>query len=219
MTDKEDIYRFLTDQRSIQREYIRKIPRLGIPYLTEDYFKDTIEICMGHEYEYFDEYKQIFEWLKDNQEKGLFLIGPNGVGKTVLTMLVIPLLYNRFRNRIFSRYTAIEMNNIATYSEMMKSHLLVIDDIGTESICEEFSHKRMLFGDIMDSVEQKGKIFIGSTNLRDDVLATRYEKRTLDRIRGTTKLIVINHPSMRGKSVTKNTIQEEKAKAINANEQ
>lgn len=146
------------------------------------------------------------------------MIGPNGVGKTVLTMLVIPLLYNRFRNRIFSRYTAIEMNNIATYNEMMKSHLLVIDDIGTESICEEFSHKRMLFGDIMDSVEQKGKIFIRSTNLRDDVLATRYEKRTLDRIRGTTKLIVINHPSMRGKSVNSVAKQPKSSEKENANE-
>lgn len=218
MTDKEDIYRFLTDQRSIQREYIRKIPRLGIPYLTEDYFKDTIEICMGHEYEYFDEYKQIFEWLKDNQEKGLFLIGPNGVGKTVLTMLVIPLLYNRFRNRIFSRYTAIEMNNIATYNEMMKSYLLVIDDIGTESICEEFSHKRMLFGDIMDSVEQKGKIFIGSTNLPTDQIRKRYGKRALDRLRGTTKLIVISHESMRGKSVNSVTKQPKSAEKKNANE-
>ena len=68
----------------------------------------------------------------------------------------------------------------------------------------------MLFGDIMDSVEQKGKIFIGSTNLPTDQIRKRDGKRALDRLQGTTKLIVIDHPSMRGKSMTKNTIQEEK---------
>ena len=219
MTYKEDIYRFLTDQRSIQREYIRKIPRLGIPYLTEDYFKDTIEICMGHEYEYFDEYKQIFEWLKDNQGKGLLLIGANGVGKSVLSMQVIPFLFNRFHKRIISRYAAIEMTDIDTYKKIMKNLLIVIDDIGTESKCEEFNYKRELFSDIIDSVEREGKIFIGSTNLPTDQIRKRYGKRALDRLQGTTKLIVIDHPSMRGKSMTKNTIQEEKTKASNANEQ
>lgn len=147
---------------------------------------------MGHPYEHFDEYNEIFEWLKDNQGKGLLLIGTNGVGKSVLSMQVIPFLFNRIHKRILSRYAAIEMNNIATYKEIMNNHLIMLDDIGTESMCEEFNYRRELFPDIIDSVERKGKLFIGSTNMCTDQLCKRYNVRALDRLRGTTKLIVIS---------------------------
>lgn len=219
MSIEEDIDSFLADQRSLQREYTRAIPRFGISNLPEEYYQKVIEKCMGHPYKHFEEYNEVFEWLKDNQGKGLFLIGANGVGKSVLSMQVIPFLFNRFHKRILSRYAAIEMTDITTYKGIMKKHLFVIDDIGTESKCEEFNYKRELFPDIIDSVEREGKIFIGSTNLPTDQILNRYGKRALDRIRGTTKLIVIDHPSMRGKSATNYSSQTENNEGNNADEQ
>lgn len=70
MSIEEDIDSFLADQRSLQREYARAIPRFGIPNLPEEYYQKVIEKCMGHPYKHFEEYNEVFEWLKDNQGKG-----------------------------------------------------------------------------------------------------------------------------------------------------
>lgn len=215
MTIEEDIDGFLAYQQANDRIYVRPIPRFAIPCLPKEYYQAVIRRRMRGDYNHLEEYNQVFDWLKDNQGKGLFLIGSNGVGKTVLTTGVIPYLFQRWHQLIISKYKAIEMTNIATYEEIMKNHLIVIDDIGTESKCEEFNYKRKLFPDIIDSVEQEGKFFIGSTNFEVEELKERYGVRALDRLRGTTKLVVIKHESMRGNA---GITDEEQTEDTNASE-
>lgn len=218
MTMEEDIDRFLEEQKTAGRVYVRPVPQFAMPWLTKEYFQAVIRKCMGRNYIYLDEYDLVLDWLKDNQGKGLLLIGSNGVGKSVLTTKVIPFLFNRCYNYIFSIYMAIEMTNTSTYKEIMKKRLIVIDDIGTESKCDEFNFRRELFPDIIDTVEQDGKLFIGSTNLETNEITARYGLRTIDRLRAITLPIVIKHESMRGKPMANNAEQAEKPEASNADE-
>lgn len=213
-----DIDNFIHNQADNNLHYVRNKLLFKLN-LSKEYFMGVLRKCMDHDVVYLDEYNGVLDWLRDNKGKGLLLIGNCGVGKSIITMHAIPFLFHRFHNLIFSTYAAVDITNLDIYSKIRKQRLVVLDDVGTESKCEEFSFKRELFPDIVDAAEQNGSLLIITTNLAVDQIVERYGIRTLDRLVEITKPIALDYPSMRGKSVTNDTTQAEKPKANNTDEQ
>jgi len=141
------------------------------------------------------EYEEVVKWLEDNQGRGLLLFGDCGRGKSILARYVIPAILLKYHRKVVSVYDVNEMN--AKLDEVLKKHIISLDDIGTEEVVNNFGNKRLAFAEIMDAAEKYGKLVIISTNLKGEKLADRYKDRVLDRIIATTKKIEFKGESLR----------------------
>ena len=74
---------------------------------------------------------------------------------------------------------------------------MVVDDLGVESQLKEFGNVRNVFDELIDSVEQDGKLIIITTNLNQDELIKKYGKGVYERLLVTTKRIRFNGESFR----------------------
>jgi DNA replication protein DnaC len=146
-------------------------------------------------FEYQNEYNQVVEWLEDNKGRGLFLHGDCGKGKTFTATYVIPAILLKYCDKVVYHYTAQQMNE--NIDEILKKKIICLDDVGTEDISNKFGNKRMAFSEIMDAVEQQGKLVIITTNLNADQIRNKYGDRILDRIIATTKRIKFTGNSLR----------------------
>lgn len=141
------------------------------------------------------EYDQVVAWLTDNRGRGLMVAGPCGTGKSLICGKVIPILLQQTMRKICAMYTAREMNT--RYQEMLEQKIIYIDDVGTEPMMNDYGEKRWAFSDLVDEAERKDVLLIATTNLDPEHLAQRYGDRTLDRLRGLTKLVAFTGKSLR----------------------
>ncbi|MFV0331131.1 MAG: hypothetical protein ACK5M3_14185, partial [Dysgonomonas sp.] len=88
-----------------------------------------------------------------------------------------------------------EMNKYI--DDVLKKHVISLDDIGTEDISVNYGNKRQAFAEVMDAAEKYGKLIIISTNLRGDEIAERYGQRVMERIVSTTRRIKFRGQSLR----------------------
>lgn len=152
-----------------------------------DYFVNVLSSGEKNHADWMICYNEVASWLENNKGRGLLMIGGCGLGKTLLGMYVIPYLLRRECKKVVSAFNANrlwkEIDTVLNY------HIVYIDDIGTESIANQYGNKRVPFAELCDAVEKEGKLLIASTNLTVEDLANRYGERTIDRLRGTTKII------------------------------
>lgn len=141
------------------------------------------------------EYNQVAEWLGDNEGRGLFLYGDCGRGKSLLTRYVLPAIILKYVRKVVSVYDVQEMNKYI--DDVLKKHVISLDDIGTEDISVNYGNKRQAFAEVMDAAEKYGKLIIISTNLRGDEIAGRYGQRVMERIVSTTRRIKFRGQSLR----------------------
>lgn len=180
----------------------------GMPLPAEKVFiqipnaKTILENCFKYilsfqniEFVWQPEYDEVVKWFEDNQGRGLFLFGDCGRGKSLLSRYVIPAILLKYMKRVVSVYDIQEMN--AKIDEVMKKHIISLDDIGTEELSVNYGNKRLAFAEIMDSVEKHGKLAIVSTNLKKDAIIERYGERIYDRIISTTYRIEFKGNSLR----------------------
>lgn len=180
----------------------------GMPLPAEKVFvqipnaKTILENCFKYflsfqnaEFVWQHEYDEVVKWLENNQGRGLFLFGDCGRGKSLLSRYVIPAILLKYRKRVVAVYDIQEMN--AKIDEVLKKHLISLDDIGTEELSVNYGNKRLAFAEIMDSVEKQGKLVIVSTNLKKDAIIERYGERIYDRIISTTHRIEFKGNSLR----------------------
>lgn len=161
-----------------------------------DWLRAGLVSLVGQDAEWLHEYEQVVDWLCYNDGKGLLLHGDCGLGKSLITTQLIPIFIHKKLRKIC----------IITDARKLKEHFAdgrekfpyqVIDDVGTETVLNDYGTKRDLFPELVDYADKHGRILIVSSNLSRDELE-RYGERTFDRIRSGLKRI-----ELRGKSLRK----------------
>lgn len=158
--------------------------------------------------EWLPEYDRVAAWLENPQGQGLLMLGDCGRGKTVIARGILPILVKARYSRLLYSYNAQELNT--RIDAILKQRLVVIDDIGTEEIRNNFGNKRNAFAELIDSAESEGKFLVVTTNLSYEELEAKYTKRTTDRLRGMCRIVVFRGGSLRGEQDKTEPKQEEK---------
>lgn len=140
-------------------------------------------------------YRPIVDWMTDNKGKGLLMFGGCGLGKSVIGMYILPLLIKDVHKKVVNIFSAQELNK--KIDEILKLHIIYIDDIGTEDNLNSYGNKRMPFAELCDNAEKKGKLLILTTNLSINELTERYGDRVVDRLIATTKAVPFTGDSLR----------------------
>ena len=169
--------------------------RIKIPEAKEVLKRGIIYFCGKSDISWVEGYDKIAEWLADNNGRGLLLMGGCGLGKSIITTKVLPVLFKHYYDKILSVYYADRINK--TYTEAETRKLVVIDDIGVEGEANTFGDKRMVMKEVVDYAERTGQLLILSTNLTAEELEQKYDVRTMDRLRAITKCIVLDGESNR----------------------
>lgn len=150
---------------------------------------------VGSDAVWLDEYEQVADWLSDNKGKGLLCVGNCGRGKTVICQQVLPIIFQHWHRLIMNTTTAIELNN--KFEEFKQYKIISIDDLGTESVANDFGTRRNFVQELIDEAERKQKLLILSTNLNEKELTEKYDIRTMDRLRSLTKVVIFSGKSLR----------------------
>lgn len=161
----------------------------------ETHLKGGLNYFCGDDARWNADYDKIAQWLTDNKGKGLMLVGGCGVGKTLIGMRIIPLLLNHYYRKIITICTANELNK--SPDDFIRSHIIYIDDVGTEDVSNIYGNKRVPFAELVDLAERDGKLLMFSTNLDDEHLKAKYGDRVVDRLHAIVKKVTIKGKSNR----------------------
>lgn len=166
---------------------------------------DGLRYFLGDDAQWLTCYADVADWLTDNKGRGLLCVGDWGLGKTLLCSTVIPAIVLSQCGKVMKNYSAIEINEHV--KEILKSKLVIIDDIGTEPDSNIYGEHHDYFSEIVDNAEKKGHLLILTTNLRTThkigedgpipSIEDRYGIRTLDRLRAITKVVEFYGESFR----------------------
>lgn len=223
--EKTDPHFLALKYKTEHEAWLNKWQRLKVPHSVEldnpDDARDLFLNVLKDETHtdnpfWLDSYDQIIDWLKDNKNKGLLLMGNVGRSKTTAAHVVRDLLTRaKFKFRI-DCLTAYEMNR--EYRKIIRDpeidpdnilfphsverwgdpSALFIDDIGVEDECFSFGERSIVFNEIVDHAERIGRLLIVTTNLNTEELRNKYGDRTIDRLKELTKPIVLTGDSLRG---------------------
>lgn len=149
----------------------------------------------GENATWLPEYSEIASWLEGNNGLGLLCYGNCGRGKSLICGKIIPILLHHYCRKIVSCYDSQTMNN--NPDEVKNKHIIYIDDVGIENISVKYGEKRLVFPEIVDEAEKKGKLLILSTNLSKDEILQKYGERTMDRLNAITKRVRFVGKSLR----------------------
>lgn len=178
-----------TSYKSLPDKVIIRVPNAGM------HLKGGLKYFCKDDAKWNTNYENIADWLADNKGKGLMLVGGCGVGKTLIGMRIIPLLLNHYCRKVVTICTANELNK--TPDEIMRNHIIYIDDVGTEDVSNIYGNKRVPFAELVDIAERDGKLLIFSTNLDDEHLKAKYGDRVVDRLHAIVRKITITGKSNR----------------------
>ena len=195
---KEDFHRAIIEARNNDEDYNPQPFRFGIPEAKETLLVGLEEV-MRHKVDWLASYDQIADWLTDNQEKGLLIIGPPGVGKSEICMKVIPMIFKLSFQKIISRYQSIELCNENNYRNSLRQRFIAIDDFGIEGTFYDYGNPHIVFSEIVDGIEKRGTLLVANTNLTLEEIKAKYGLRTFDRLRANMCIVVIREKSLRGK--------------------
>lgn len=178
-----------TTYKTLPDKVIIRVPNAGT------HLKGGLKYFCKDDAKWNTDYDKIVEWLTDNKGKGLMLVGGCGVGKTLIGMRIIPLLLNHYCGKVVTICTANELNK--TPDEIMRNHIIYIDDVGTEDVSNIYGNKRVPFAELVDIAERDGKLLIFSTNLDNEHLKAKYGDRVVDRLHAIVRKITITGKSNR----------------------
>ena len=168
--------------------------RLG----TKEELKDMFVKAFKHydrtidTYKHLPAYDEIIDWLVDTKGRGLMLMGECGLGKSTILNYVIPAIFRTKTNKSLKSISAKDLGTI----EKSITTFIIIDDLGTESIKNDYGTKIDAVADAISYAEDSSKTLLITTNLSGKSLKERYDERTLDRLR-KCKVVVIKGESFR----------------------
>ena len=143
-------------------------------------------------YKHLESYDEVIEWLSDTKGRGLMLMGDCGLGKSTILNFVIPAIFRTKTNKLLTSIPAKELREI----ERSSASFIIIDDLGTESIKNDYGTKIDAVADAISYAEDSSKTLLITTNLASKALKEGYDDRTLDRLR-KCKVVVIKGKSFR----------------------
>ena len=143
-------------------------------------------------YKHLPAYDEIIDWLVDTKGRGLMLMGECGLGKSTILNYVIPAI---FRTKTTKSLKSISAKDLGTIEKSITT-FIIIDDLGTESIKNDYGTKIDAIADAISYAEDSSKTLLITTNLSGKALKERYDERTLDRLR-KCKVVVIKGESFR----------------------
>jgi len=152
-----------------------------------EYYDRTVE-----KYEHLPAYDEIIDWMVDTKGRGLMLMGECGLGKSTILNFVIPAIFRTRTNKILRSVPAKELGAV----DRNKAPFIIIDDLGTESIKNDYGTKVDAVADAISYAEDSSKTLLITTNLTPQALKERYDERTLDRLR-KCKVVIIKGKSFR----------------------
>lgn len=196
MITEERFRQEIEEARKDNIEYDPQPFHFGVPNAKET-LMNGLRAIIHHDVVWLPEYDKISEWLSNNHKKGLLIIGPPGVGKTVITMKVIPMILHIYYKRILSCFQSTELVNRKAYDDVIRYRNIVIDDVGIEGVYNDFGNPHMVFSEVVDNIEKRGLLLIASSNFTIEEIKTKYGLRTFDRLRAHMDLVVIKHVSLR----------------------
>lgn len=182
---------FLSDKVRIRIPNAEKRLRAGLNFFVNHYSCGETQHAIWSE----RNYRPIVDWMADNKGRGLLMTGSCGLGKTLIGKHILPLLIQDSCRKIVTVVNAQDLNN--RIDEILKLHIIYIDDIGTESISKVYGNVRCTFSELCDAAEQRGKLLIVSTNLSVSELEEKYGERTVDRLKAITKYVPFTGSSLR----------------------
>ena len=144
-------------------------------------------------YKHLPEYDEVIKWLSDTEGKGLFLIGNCGRGKSVIITGIIPLIFNAKKGKILKPIPARKLHTITEY----KTPFIVVDDIGTEEIVNDYGTKIDAVENAIFEAEDDLKLLLLTSNLDASAIKQRYGDRIYDRIRRLCKVVFMKGDSLR----------------------
>ena len=150
---------------------------------------------VGPQAVWLDEYDDVARWLTDNKGRGLLCAGNCGRGKSVICQQVLPVVFQHWHHLIMNTTTAIELND--KFEEFRQYKIISIDDLGTESVANDYGTKRNFVQELFDEAERKQKLLVISTNLNEEELKEKYDIRTMDRLRALTDVVIFRGESLR----------------------
>jgi len=152
-----------------------------------EYYDRTVD-----KYEHLPAYDEIIDWMVDTKGRGLMLMGECGLGKSTILNYVIPAIFRTKTNKILRSVPAKELGAV----DRNKAPFIIIDDLGTESIKNDYGTKIDAVADAISYAEDSSKTLLITTNLTPQALKERYDERTLDRLR-KCKVVIIKGKSFR----------------------
>lgn len=107
---------------------------------------------------------------------------------------MIPAIFTYYLKVDYNQYDAIDLgdtfrNEIGNIELMWNEKPLLIDDIGTESVINDYGEKHDLVSELIDRAEKTKRLLILTTNLTPSEIGERYGLRTLDRLRSIVKSV------------------------------
>lgn len=151
------------------------------------YYDRTID-----RYEHLPAYDEVIDWMVDTRGRGLMLMGECGLGKSTILNYVIPAIFRTKTNKALRSIPAKELAAV----EKNVAPFIIIDDLGTESIKNDYGTKIDAVADAISYAEDSSKTLLITTNLSPKSLKERYDERTLDRLR-KCKVVIIKGKSFR----------------------
>ena len=152
-----------------------------------EYYDRTVD-----KYKHLPAYDEIIDWMVDTKGRGLMLMGECGLGKSTILNFVIPAIFRTRTNKILRSVPAKELGAV----DRNKAPFIIIDDLGTESIKNDYGTKIDAVADAISYAEDSSKTLLITTNLTPKALKERYDERTLDRLR-KCKVVIIKGKSFR----------------------
>ena len=144
------------------------------------------------EFKMLPEYKEIIQWLSNNEGKGIFMTGSVGRGKSAILNGVLPLIFRARGGKILNVYPARELHK----QEKLK-WCVCIDDIGQDGVVNDYGTKIDAVENAISHCEDRMKLLFMTSNLNKKQIIERYGTRIMDRIGRLCKIVVFKGESLR----------------------